>query len=387
MASAKKKKKKRNLFLLSVAIVFIGALVFSVNYLVVSSTNGSLPPFEEGLQTSGEVGNVVNLIDRCISKFFYNLGIAQKNIIFVSVVPMHKGGYIWEFNNIKVKIPADFSISGIAREFEKAVSAVNKALDIEAEKRSAEEVIYNIYYNDFYIYTIRLVSKEAEYVRDAARPEVAIIIDDLGYDSALANAFISLDLPLTFSLLPFAPQARSIAGRARNKGRETMLHLPMEPISYPATNPGDGVLLLSMDRKAIMEVLVNDLDRVPSVSGVNNHMGSRFTENREKMRIVLGELKRRGLYFIDSRTSANTVAYKLALEMSVRAGRRDVFLDNELSRDGLETQMERLINLAKHDGRAIGIAHPHKETLELLKRHLMDFQNDIRIVSVSKLLN
>jgi len=129
------------------------------------------------------------------------------------------------------------------------------------------------------------------------------------------------------------------------------------------------------------------LSHIPFVAGVNNHMGSRFTENEEKMTIVLAELKARGLYFIDSRTSGNSAAFRVARKMALRAACRDIFLDNDLSDNALKIQMERLLSLARHKGRAIGIGHPHKETLMLLKKYRSALNNEAEVVPVSNLVN
>jgi len=220
-----------------------------------------------------------------------------------------------------------------------------------------------------------------------ASPKVAIIIDDLGYDTSLAEGFAHLNLALTLSILPFAPHTHSIAHKAREAGREVMLHLPMEPRSYPRINPGDGVLLVSMERATILEVLERDLGEIPFIEGVNNHMGSRFTENREQMMVVLGELKRRGLYFVDSKTSRMSVAFDLARQMEIRTACRDIFLDNDLSEGALTIQMERLLTVARHKGHAIGIGHPHKETLWFLRKFQVGLQKEVEVVPVSCLVN
>jgi polysaccharide deacetylase 2 family uncharacterized protein YibQ len=217
----------------------------------------------------------------------------------------------------------------------------------------------------------------------ASSPKIAIIIDDLGYDECLAEEFMGLDLTLTLSILPLAPFTRPIARRARERGREIMLHLPMEPRSYPHINPGEGVLLVSMERDDILKVLDRDLSEIPFVAGVNNHMGSRFTENREKMAIVLAELKRRGLYFVDSKTSRGSVAFNLARQMDMRAARRDIFLDNDLSEAALKIQMDRLLHIARYRGQAVGIGHPHKETLRFLTRLQAISEQEVEVVPVS----
>ncbi|MFW6146979.1 MAG: divergent polysaccharide deacetylase family protein [Thermodesulfobacteriota bacterium] len=218
-------------------------------------------------------------------------------------------------------------------------------------------------------------------------PKIAIIIDDLGYDKCLAGEFIHLDLPLTLSILPLAPYTRLIAHKAKQGGREIMLHLPMEPKRYPRINPGDGVLLVSMENDAILQVLDRDLEEIPFVAGVNNHMGSRFTENKDKMMVVLEELKGRGLYFIDSKTTRHSVAFDLAKQMELRTATRDVFLDNELSDAALEIQMDRLLALARNKGHAICIGHPHPETLCFLRGLQMKLNSTVEVVPVSSLLS
>jgi polysaccharide deacetylase 2 family uncharacterized protein YibQ len=142
-----------------------------------------------------------------------------------------------------------------------------------------------------------------------------------------------------------------------------------------------------MDREMILDTLKRDLSQIPFVAGVNNHMGSRFTKNEEKMVIVLAELKRKGLYYIDSRTSSDTVAFDVAKKMALRTASRDIFLDNHLSENALKIQMERLISVARHKGIAIGIGHPHKKTFDLLKNFQTTLTNEAKVVPVSNLVN
>ena len=205
-------------------------------------------------------------------------------------------------------------------------------------------------------------------------PRIAIIIDDLGYDSDIALSFIQLDLLLSFSVLPSAPFTGLIACEANKEGCEILLHLPMEPKKYPSVNPGPGALLLSMDEEEIRRILDQDLKEIPGARGVNNHMGSSFTEDHDKMLVVLRELKKRNLYFIDSRTSNNTVGFS-------------VFLDNDLGPRAIRMQMERLLNMAKHTGAAIGIGHPYQETLRILKEYCSILKTEYRLVPVSELVS
>ena len=332
---ARAKKKKPNIALIGLGSVAIIVAIL-IGYLSILDRKQSPLPFEEIYTPSIELNRNIRLIDKAISDVFYKLGVPQEKIIFISVLPRQKEGYNWDFNSIEARISHRSSIFQIGKEIRSSISDLRIPVQIKIDKKSGNEIIY---YKGLYTHRLSIILDAYQQPHRLLYPKISIIIDDLGYNSSLANAFIELDLPLTFSVLPFTPNTRLIAQKARKEGREIMLHLPMEPISYPAINPGDGVLMVSMDREMILKTLNRDLAQVPFVAGVNNHMGSRFTEIEEKMMIVLTELKRRGLYFIDSRTSGGSVAFKVAKKMALKTASRDIFLDNDLSENDLNIQM------------------------------------------------
>jgi polysaccharide deacetylase 2 family uncharacterized protein YibQ len=199
------------------------------------------------------------------------------------------------------------------------------------------------------------------------RPRLAIVVDDLGPDKRVAEELLRLDAPITFSILPLQPHSRRIAQKAHALGREVILHLPMEPRGFPLKDPGKGALFVAMSERELLRQLRKDLDSVPFIVGVNNHMGSRFMEHAAAVRLVLGELKKRGLFFLDSRTTAKTEGYQIAQELALLAGERDLFLDNENDVQDIRAQLEGLIRLARDHGRAIGICHPYPSTIAALK--------------------
>ena len=184
-------------------------------------------------------------------------------------------------------------------------------------------------------------------------PRVAIIIDDFGYDSIIARKFSELGIEITFSILPFSPQRKKIAQIARTKNLEVMLHLPLEPFEYPRVDPGPGVLLVSMTPDALIDQLKKDLDSVPYAKGVNNHMGSRMTTISTKMYQIFSILKQRDLFFIDSRTSIDTLCKPSARLLKIPFGERDVFLDHSADPDAIRKQIRRLIVLAQKEGETI----------------------------------
>ena len=214
-------------------------------------------------------------------------------------------------------------------------------------------------------------------------PRVAIIIDDFGYDSVIARKFSELGVEITFSILPFSPQRNKIARIAHEKNFEIMLHLPLEPFEYPRVNPGPGVLLASMSPDSLIAQLKKDLDSVPYIRGVNNHMGSRVTTISTKMYQIFSILKKRDLFFIDSRTSRDSLCKPSARLLKIQFGERDVFLDHAVDPDSIRKQIRRLIRLAQHQGEAIGIGHPHKTTYRVLREELPAIKAKAQLVKAS----
>ena len=219
-------------------------------------------------------------------------------------------------------------------------------------------------------------------------PLVAIIVDDLGADLALMQDFLDLQLNLTAAVLPNVPHARAVAELAHADGREVLLHVPMEPRNYPAVDPGEQALMVDLSMAEVQHRLRGYLQTVPWVVGANNHMGSRFTESREGMRGVLQILKDQGLFFVDSRTTADSVAIAEAEGMEIAHAERDLFLDNDINEDAIRRQIRKLIGIAKEQGSAIGICHPHLETIAALKKEAPGFADaGVQLVAVSALIH
>lgn len=218
-------------------------------------------------------------------------------------------------------------------------------------------------------------------------PKVAIIIDDIGYDPRVVDLFLSIDVPLTFSVLPFSPFQKKVAGKIQAKQHEIMLHLPMEPIEYPKVNPGPGALLSSMTSRQLTNRLIKALETTPNAVGVNNHMGSRLTTDTDRMYRILKTLKKRGLYFIDSRTSYHSVSREIARSLNLPFAQRRVFLDNDTEPEKITNQFEKLIRYAQKHGEAVGIAHPHEETFRVLARELPRLSRQIHFVPASDIVH
>ncbi len=211
-----------------------------------------------------------------------------------------------------------------------------------------------------------IAGAELTLVPEPARPRLAIVIDDLGRSLESAAEFATLPLPLTFAVFPLLENSLKVAAYFVDHQRDIILHAPMEPRDYPAVNPGPGALLSAMGDDEFSAVFVKDLQFLPGIVGINNHMGSRLAADSQKMTQVMKILKGRNLFFLDSRTIANSVAYKRAVEVGIPALQRDVFLDNVQDVDHITEQLQALIEVAKVKGSSIGIGHPYPETFVAL---------------------
>ena len=218
------------------------------------------------------------------------------------------------------------------------------------------------------------------------RPSVALIIDDLGYDKNIAKEFITLNVALTFSILPHSPFQKSIVQLAESNGLEIMLHLPMEPVEYPRVDPGPGTLLTSMSADELIAQLDENLKTLPNVKGVNNHMGSKLTAESTQLYQVFSVLKQRGLFFIDSRTSADSLCEPSARLFQIPFARRDVFLDHYPTPEFVREQIKELIRIARQNGQAVGILHPHPTTLKTLREMLPALQKQVQVVPASQVV-
>jgi polysaccharide deacetylase 2 family uncharacterized protein YibQ len=203
---------------------------------------------------------------------------------------------------------------------------------------------------------------------DLNKPLVAIVIDDVGIDRPRSKRAWELPGPLTLSFLPYAKDLREQARAARGRGHELMLHLPMEPIGR--NDPGPNALLVSLTDNELKQRASQALDSFDGYVGVNNHMGSRFTTFRPGMETVLRLFKSRGLMFLDSRTTAQSVGDQTAQELGVPSIVRHVFLDDDESVDAVRRKLADVEAVARRQGFVVAIGHPHEATLQALAEWL-----------------
>jgi len=222
----------------------------------------------------------------------------------------------------------------------------------------------------------RPLPKKKEEVRPLpGENKVAIIIDDMGNSLEAIQEICALKEPVTISILPLSAYALETAQIAHENGLEVMLHLPGESLNHQdGIDEMNGFIRSGMDENEIRRIIEESLAKVPYVEGINNHMGSKITQEEPVMGPILQLMKGKDLYFLDSRTTADSIAYDLARRMGLRSGYRNIFLDSPIGVNFTKQKIIDLCRFSQRTGKAIGIGHPFPETLEALKENLGLFQ-------------
>ncbi|MCH2099796.1 MAG: divergent polysaccharide deacetylase family protein [Pseudomonadales bacterium] len=219
---------------------------------------------------------------------------------------------------------------------------------------------------------------------DQSRPILTIVIDDLGWDRIAGERTLALPKAVTVAILPGAPASSELAELAMRSGHEIMLHQPMEALD--ARWPGPGALAVEHDAREIRARLAENLAALPQRAGVSNHMGSRLTAEARAMNAVMTELAGRDLYFLDSRTTPDTVALQAAQAHDIPATRRDVFLDVDIEDHQIDRALTAALNLAETRGHALAIGHPHVATLRVLEARMAEITRRVELVPVSRMI-
>ncbi|WP_052282748.1 divergent polysaccharide deacetylase family protein [Kluyvera genomosp. 1] len=215
--------------------------------------------------------------------------------------------------------------------------------------------------------------------------KLAIVIDDFGYRPHQENQVLAMPSAISVAVLPNAPHAREMATKAHNSGHEVLIHLPMAPLSKQPLEK--DTLRPDMSSDEIERIIREAVDKVPFAVGLNNHMGSAMTSSLFGMQKVMQALGRYNLYFLDSMTIGNSQAMRAANGTAVKVIKRRVFLDDTQNEADIRVQFNRAIDLARRNGSAIAIGHPHPTTVRVLQQMVYNLPSDITLVRPSSLLN
>ncbi|MBV1879293.1 MAG: divergent polysaccharide deacetylase family protein [Pseudomonadales bacterium] len=214
---------------------------------------------------------------------------------------------------------------------------------------------------------------------------IAIIIDDIGNNKVRGEQAIQLPGSITFAILPYAPFAALLSKNAHTLSKEVIIHLPMANLTNQPLGPGG--LTGNLNKQDFLGAMAAAISMVPHARGINNHTGSYLTQQTEQMTWLMDEIKHRDFFFIDSRTTNKTVAQKIAREKHILSSSRDVFLDNKPAYEEIHLAFQKLIQVAKRKGTAIGIGHPYRSTIDYLQQAIpLLAVQDIQLLPASNVL-
>ncbi len=272
--------------------------------------------------------------------------------------------------------------------FKGEVEQRNGKLESGSERSGRQYLVFSM--SDSPItYNLELYYDSKIYSSRVQKKLISIVVDDFGDISGdLLKGFLEVDTEVCFAIFPDAPHSQDTMRRAAAQGRETLIHIPMEPLNYPAVNPGRNAIFVTMSETEIERRMSKFISDMNLCSGANNHMGSLATTDESIMQPVMNSLKKSGLYFLDSRTSNISVAYNVAQKTHIPAFRNDVFLDSpNLSNDTFEKKMAQINDLSSRNAHVIAITHCFtKDHLDYLKRFVQRLKaSGYTIVPVSRL--
>jgi hypothetical protein len=317
----------------------------------------------------------------------------KKDDVKLTLKKAEKDRVSWSVYQIEITLHQDLPVQPVSESFKNQIRFSLPALSLQSRLLENGKYQLTIQQDEFTLAELTFVPASASKppqieTKPAITGRIAIVIDDLGPNLKIARELLALNYPLTFSILPFYTHSKEIAAEAHSQGREVMVHLPLEPRDNQNLKPEKGTLYTWMDDDKILAQLREDLSAIPYVSGVNGHMGSRFTEDKRSMGVLFRELKILDLYFLDSLTTNKSAGSTVAQNVGIRYGKRGVFIDRDLEDNTVEERLLQLGELSKKRGYAIGIAHPSHDTINTLKKMLPLLSSEgIEVVSLSQIIN
>ena len=253
---------------------------------------------------------------------------------------------------------------------------------IQKKQTKKENIlILNFYYDKLQIYRLVLRQK-------IILAKIALVIDDWGYNNKVLRKALDLKIPITFAILPRLPYSTKIANRVNSSGHEAILHLPLEPHNAEKHPLEKNTIFTSMAQEEIEIILKEDITSVPDITGINNHMGSKATESEHVLNILFDYIKNNGLYFLDSYTSNNSLAPRIAKQKGILFAKRDVFIDNVNDKNHIKEQLLKAKSIAATKGNVIAIGHAKALTLDTIKEIIPQFEKEgFKFVYLTEILN
>ena len=354
--------------------------------------DGAAKPQEFETTLGGVMEQSTKQIDSYLLGVLIAKGYSGDNIKVISMERRARPKDSYYYQKLRIELPENSAYYKNPAGFGKDVARGFKALQAGAEISSQTDKHYVVSINGLATHEIIL-----EFFKTAPKdPEIAvtpgkeallvIVIDDVGESLTAAQTLADLDYPVTMAIWPRATNAAKCAEMGHARGLEIMIHQPMEPMEYPNVKPGPGAVFTSMQPAEVTRMVNSNIALVPHAVGLNNHMGSRFTQNRQGLEAVLAAMQGKNLFVLDSVTHGSTIFYEVALENGFPSQRRDIFLDVTHSKNAILHQLRKSETLAQSQGYAIAIGHPLPETLLALKEWQSTRSKNVKLVRVQDLL-
>ncbi len=367
----------RLITIVSIFIVLTGALLYGGYYLYLK---GELP-----------LNSKIEKVDKSLYKVFFELNIPSKDIVKETTHKSSKNGKVWITKKKTIKLNRNYSKNDITRAFSKLEKMDGVSLSTESKGRSyIAKINIDRYDTHFFEFIYKKHAPETKPIGEfGKKSKISIIVDDVGISKKAINDLIGISNNFTFAILPNRPFTSYAVEKARENNMDILLHQPMEPridSGYSGDDAGYGVLLVGQTKETIVKTLDRNLSFLPGVVGLNNHMGSKFTENDELMRLVLNKLKEKNLLFVDSLTTPHSKGYTIAKELGLKTAKRDIFLDDKKKgKNYVKKQLRKLVRKSKKNGYSVGICHTYPQTIEAMKEEIPNISQEVRIIPVSEL--
>ncbi|MCM8761129.1 MAG: divergent polysaccharide deacetylase family protein [Candidatus Omnitrophica bacterium] len=338
--------------------------------------------------------------EKCATAVFLKAGLVDDNLAHKSVEEKKAGRRRYLHTYLEYNVPSSFSWEDFEKSLKSTITRAGFRITAfeQIYKKNVTVYGFTVSRGKYDILSVKvnrlkkaaaILRKKEEMpvaTRTGEEPKVAIVIDDLGYSKRNLDKIFGIGQPITFSILPAQRYSKEISAEAKARGYEVILHLPLESRKKDAPEE-TNTIRSAMSEKDIIARLKKDLDTVPEADGVSNHQGSKATEDRALMSLIMGYLKERGLYFFDSLTSENSVCSEVAAKHGIKCARRDIFLDNSSDPAYIEKQLKETKDLAFSQGRAIAICHDRKNTVMVLAKVMPQMAKEgIRFVYLHELV-
>jgi hypothetical protein len=315
-------------------------------------------------------GRLENALNNVLSRN----GVTDRQVTVLISKERSQWGMLWVQTERRVELPAQATLPSLVNQ----LSATARSLGCQVRRRNLAPVGVDLEIRKGPCLLQRLLFAAPPLPRVLLLPQtpvVAFVIDDVAYDLAPMDRYAALGVPLTFAILPRDKHCKDLATKAHDHHFGVILHLPMEPIDLAHNNPGGAALYLSMTPSQLHRQFEKDVASVPYIQGINNHMGSAFTSDAAKMRLVMHWVKESNLFFLDSHTAPHSVVPQVAEEVGVPCLVNDTFLDNEDTLPAIEHQLDLVLKLALRNKRTVAIGHYRRKFLvEALANKIPEFQ-------------